>query len=540
VQIGLTQFRLQGKNAAFEVPGQVVRAENEDPALREETIHTYALDQRQQMVQLQFSKLLENVAPAPARKSSPSKPIELKKVDDLQGRLGKLRSQSLSKTSDTKPRADRAVPKDASFHPSSYLMYTSGDATDTGYARQMAQVGRVEGFGLEVMGSNLRSVSKEIAQPNVAYIGTSVPGACWTEDYGERTFKGGVVVPSYLDKPSLVAEAIDADRPARLPANVSTNFSEHGAVSEGNYQRLLLSAGETLGWKCREAFSHIEGGNVLTGTLPDGNGYALVGKDSLAVTKAKLAKDLGRAVSTPEALALIGRDLGVDGKQVHAIEQPGEFHLDMRILGAAPGQVVVNDARQAHEVQSQWLLDDYAKAEPKLAPDAGWVSKVSWKLKHYAWQFKGNHVLDKRLDDMAAEAERRAVYENLAVKDLKAAGLRVDRMAAVFVDPKHPEEDITNFVNGRGGMNSAGERFFIGLGADARSEAYAADQLMRVLPTGFSRVHFLSRDLTPKTLALSGGIKCRTKPAGQPASLAELMKPYPSRVYLSRQSTVNS
>ncbi len=46
--------------------------------------------------------------------------------------------------------------------------------------------------------------------------------------------------------------------------------------------------------------TYLEGGNVLLGTLPGGAPFALVGRDSVAVSRALLAHLLRRPVSEEE------------------------------------------------------------------------------------------------------------------------------------------------------------------------------------------------------------------------------------------------
>ena len=492
-----------------------------------EDIRSFGLDANQEVVEIDFTSLQKTDIPV---QSSPQPAPSLGDVEKLQKQLGTARKQALSQPL---VRHDRMVPKDSSFNPESYLMYASAyDSVSIEYADQMAEVGRVEGFHVELMAPQrtLGEVAQHVEAPNVEMVPTQVPAACWTEDYGEQTVSGQLVVPVKLPDPSEVEDYIDEDRKRRLQG-VDRDFGKHGRVSQGNFQRLLISAGQNQSKPVREAFSHLEGGNVLGGSLQNGDGYALVGKDSLAVSREKLSLDLGRELSNTETLNFIASDLGLKPENVHAIEQPGEFHVDMRIMCAAPGEVILNDAREAYQLQEGWLREDHQAAEPKLAEDAGFLGKLKYKTKHFMWRWRGSR-LESRLENLSEEAERRAVYEDITAADLAKTGLRVDRMAAVFVNPRRPGRDIANFVNGRSGVNEQGERFFVGLGAEERFEEYAANKLLGELPTGFHRVHFLDRDLTPKTLALSGGIKCRTKPAGE-----LVVGDYPSANFVSKQET---
>lgn len=518
-------MKLHGRS----LPGQTLPPKvSLAPELRGQSVHLYALDQRDDLVAIDVDALQPHRSCQQPPMLTRSQARET--VDREQGRL---RNQRLSGKAG--PRLGRVVPKDASVMPESYTMATGGDALSLGFIRGMARVGQLEDFRIEVLASAPKTIARQLREPNLRVLPTKIPSSTWTEDYGEHTVGGGTVVPARIQA-SLVDEAVFPDRVrrfygrAQVPPKASraklaeqmrwrfprAHFSVHGAVSQGNRQRLLISRACRLGEPVREANSHIEGGNMLTGTLPDGQGYALVGKDSVAVTRLLMEQELGRRVGQREALQTIAKDLGIAPEHCHAIEQPGEFHLDMRILCAAPGQVVVNDARAAYQVQSQWMRESYQAARTRMTPKK--------------WRQRGKR-LEKQLAKMRGVAQRRSRLEEKAVKDLRRAGLQVERMPAVFVDPRNPSRDIANFVNGRGGTNAQGERFFIGLGSSSKMERLAADYLMKKIPTGFSKIYFLDSRLTQQTLDMSGGIKCRTKPTGKVAPPRWLRHPWPSRVF---------
>lgn len=382
----------------------------------------------------------------------------------------------------------------------------------------------------------------EMVEENVSVLPLAVNGDIWNEDYGERTLAGGASVPAFIEDPDFVPEVIHKDRIRRFYPGVEipdtddyetlcaerfplAAFSCQGSVSAGNLQWALMALARSSKGTVRENFSHVEGGNALFGSLPNGEGYGLVGRDSVAVTRAKLAADLGRDVSERAALAWIARDHGLEPCNVHPVEQPGEFHLDMRLMALGPGEVVLNDSREAAEVQVGWLKDDLAAAKPRHpAPQSSIWQRFNYHRKVF-FHRRRELALESKVAALRAEGEKRAGYEELTCKDLQAAGMTVHRMAGVFVHPDRPEEDQYNFLNGRPGVNDENQRFFVGLGGDSRSEVYVARKLMQELPTGIGRVHFMDRELTPETLELFGGIKCRTKPEGDLVEKADLNAP---------------
>ncbi|GMU53957.1 MAG: hypothetical protein AMXMBFR33_31030 [Candidatus Xenobia bacterium] len=528
------------------VEGVVVNGERvHHPDLEGQRVHTYALTTNSDLALLRFDQLLETGRPEPPPHRYRYIPEKSLTRDVNQAHEARHRSVEAPR-----PRAgDRVVPKDASLDPAAYAMYCDGsDLVTLDYVNQMAQVGQIEGY--HVLANVPRGSVKELrgqVDENVSLLPISMAGDIWTEDYGEMTLQGGVAVPAFLDDPELVPQSIYKDRirrfypGARIPANADYEslvlseyplaaFNIQGSVSQGNLQWGLAALARSANKPVRENLSHVEGGNILFGTLPNHEGYALVGKDSLAVTRAKLSLDLGREVSDQTALSAIARDHGQKAPNVYAVEQPGEFHIDMRMMCLGPGEVVLNDAREAAEVQVGWLKHDIVTSKPR---HPGPESSV-WQRLNYHRKLFFHKRRERRLHDqivaLREEGERRAYFEDLTARDLKTAGLTVHRMAGVFVDPENPTEDMFNFVNGRPGVDRANQRFFVGLGGDSRSEVYVARKLMQGLPTGIVRLHFLDRELTPSTLGLFGGIKCRTKPEGELVSKQQLKSPSPPQL----------
>lgn len=524
---GARRTRLPAPSEQFLSQQKAVKGQHTSPAapartaLEKQPLRTYAVTDAQEMAQLQFGDLLKGTRPP--RGSFTTQTVTKDMLASALEAAHESRRRKLDHIETSRP-APTAIPKDASLNPQAFSMFARpGEELNLAFVEQMAQLGQVEGFRVIVetphgQASQLLDELHERGVENVRVVPTRGDGETWTEDYGEMNLAQGAGLPSRIHH-AVSDAAVNVGRMERFPSehrwwNPTTwlapdpgNFDQLGAVSEGGYQESLAGAALARGLKIRENFSHIEGGNLLTGTLPDGKGYALVGRDSVAVTRAVLEKDLGRPVDEREALVAISKDLGMDVSNVHPIEQPGAFHLDMRMMLAAPGQVILNDAREAALLQEKWLRDDHRKAEPEVT---GPVSA----MRHFGWKLKGR-ALETQITGILAEADRRAKYEDRTAAELEAAGLHVDRLPGVFVVPGSAGTDQANLINGRHGVNEQGERFFIALGAEQRAETEVAHRLMQVLPTGISRVHFLDRELTPQTLDLSGGIKCRTKPEGE-------------------------
>ncbi len=528
------------------VEGVVVSGDRvHHPELDGQQVHTYALTTSSDLALLRFDQLLETGQPEPPPhryRYIPEKALtrDVNQAHELRDKSVEVRRP---------PAGDRVVPKDASLDPAAYAMYCDGaDLVSLDYVNQMAQVGQIEGYHIlaKVPRGSVSKVRDQM-DDNVSLLPISMAGDIWTEDYGELTLQGGVAIPAFLDDPELVPRSIYQDRirrfypGAKIPENADYEslvmsqfplaaFNIQGSVSQGNLQWGLAALARSANQPMRENLSHVEGGNILFGALPNHEGYALVGRDSLAVTRAKLGLDLGREVDEKAALGAIARDHGQKAPNVYAVEQPGEFHIDMRMMCIGPGEVVLNDAREAAEVQAGWLRDDLVKGTPRHpGPESSVWQRLNYHRKVF-FHKRRERRLEGQIAALREEGERRGFYEDLTARDLKTAGLTVHRMAGVFVDPENPTEDMFNFVNGRPGVDRANQRFFVGLGGDSRSEVYVARKLMQDLPTGIVRLHFLDRELTPSTLGLFGGIKCRTKPQGELVARQQLKSPAPPQL----------
>src|SRR5262249_4213364 len=141
-------------------------------------------------------------------------------------------------------------------------------------------------------------------------------------------------------------------------------FMFQGLVDTEGAQVVAAALARARGTALRQAMTYLEGGNVLLGTLPDGAPFALVGRDSVAVSRAFLARVLGRPVSEEDVTEVIAKDLGVERPRLFLVEQPGVFHLDMAMTLFAPGTVVFNDEREALRLQVAWLREDHEASRP--------------------------------------------------------------------------------------------------------------------------------------------------------------------------------
>ncbi len=432
--------------------------------------------------------------------------VSQKQVQDAVNSTGAEREEQLHDLSKLK-QGDRVVPKDATLNPTDVTMFlrSTGDVS-TRYAQQMSRIGEIEGFHVVagISDGSARSFKSALDGYNNVSLMEIPHGEVWVEDYSEPTLTGGQVTPAIFSdsRGRLVSEAIADGREKRFRGTgLDGAFAYHGAVNQGKYQDAALARGIANQGPLRQALSYMEGGNIYTGTRANGEGYVLVGRDSMAVTQALLEEQTGRKWTESEVSKVIAADMGLKPDGVVPVEQPGAFHLDMRMTAIAPGEIVLNDSKAAAEQQIQWMKQ---AVEKQVA--SGSISDYDAKSKL------------RQIDDMARgmrqQAEKMAPYEELSAQDLRKAGFTVHRMAGSFVDPQKPTRDTANYFNARHGTNENGERFSVLMGGQTHEEAYVAQQLFELGGADLSRIHFLDPKVTQSTLDLMGGLKCRTKPEG--------------------------
>ncbi|MBN9419093.1 hypothetical protein ABS71_22280 [bacterium SCN 62-11] len=413
---------------------------------------------------------------------------------------------------------DRVVPKDATLNPTDVSMYmrSTGDVS-TRYAQQLSKIGQIEGFhvvaGIGGSLSSFQSVLK--GYENLSLM--EIPhGEVWMEDYSEPSLGKGQITPAIFEDGyggSLIRDAITEGRKERYKGTgCDGKFAFHGAVNQGKYQQAALARGTITKGPLRQALSYLEGGNIYTGSRQNGEGYVLVGKDSFHVTKRLLEKQTGKEWSDAEVNKVIAADLGLDVKNVVAVEQPGAFHLDMRMTAIAPGEIMLNDSKAACEQQLTWAREAVAEG----------VKNGELSQKQADRQLA---KIEERAAGMREQAEKMAPYEEMTARDLKAAGFTVHRVGGSFVDPTNPGRDTANYFNARHFTNEQGERISVLMGGQAHEEAFMAQKIFDMAHGTISRLHFLDPSVTQKTLDLWGGLKCRTKPEGDLISDQLLQNP---------------
>ncbi len=425
--------------------------------------------------------------------------------------------------------ASAALPEDGTLRPTTYYMHL-GDRPSPAYIEQMRTIGGKEGFNVVAVGSPREMQDLGALQGRVKAVEHPGGSSVWIEDFMTYTESGDVIVP-----PKILSDA-----PFRAPATAHAELGipkgvigQQGAVSLHGASDAGIALGTAGDRKVFQASTYVEDGNFIPGTLADGTPYAIVGKDSLRISREHLREALKAPhLTDADTLAIMAKDYGIKPENLFAIEQPAEFHLDMRMLAVGPKEIVLNDSMAAAEKQAQWWIDDYTRAQPKAPPrGATKAEREAYQRDFSKWMSKSGELDDAiaRLKKNAADASK---VEALTVADLEHQGFKVHRIPGVFerhwqYDPatawmNTPENaknytGMMNFFNGEQAVDDAGKKYFITLGGDQRAEDYFFERVLRETSVAYDRIYFMARNLTDQTLELAGGINCRVKPEGRRA-----------------------
>jgi hypothetical protein len=440
------------------------------------------------------------------------------------------------------PTVARLVPED--FTRRAHVFHVAIEHyTDAAFAELFARVGQIEGFSVVAR----VAAGTEWAEylwyvPSLTVI--ELPGAqyLWTEDVLEIGVDGTFQMTARMGDRGMWRRALFVDRlrryypqvkreeleeisrlptppdelPGLLPIDVMRRFSDimfmnQGLVEREGGQPVAAALAALRGAKLREAVTYLEGGNVLLGTLPDGRPYALVGRDSAAVSRTLLERQRGTPVAEADVVTAMARDLGVAPELLFLVEQPGVFHLDMAMTLLTPGTVVLNDAMEAFRLQTTWLREDYEAWRPQRG---AFTSEADYLRKLELWREAGR-IVDATIASLWKYTERFIRYEARTLADLEAAGLKVLRVPGRFPHPARAWElDIMNFLNGEAGTSPSGRTYFITQGGDPRAERYVAAKLLAP-GTGLHRLYMAPRLASRDSLWEKGGTACRVKVEGE-------------------------
>ncbi len=304
-----------------------------------------------------------------------------------------------------------------------------------------------------------------------------VPGGqnLYMQDFMNATLQGR--------ETRLIESGMSPEDAKKYAGTVEFQGQTYLPVGAGGVQASV--AAETIGsgkW-LDMSYTYIEGGNSLVGQNENGT-FAIVGADSVTVSKYLLNKD-GVEVENADVTKMMAADLGVN--KVIVIEQPGEFHIDMRMNLRPDGTVVMNDAQKAGEFERDLIRDRAGKE--------GWTDQ----------QLQG------ALQRSEARQEQQLVFENIVTQQLNDQGVPIQKIPGVLTVEGSRPGDVRqmNFMNLEQGTSlKDGGNFAVMLGGDPKAEEMIRAEYQRL---GVDRVHFLPASVSDEYLSRMGGVNCILK-----------------------------
>lgn len=251
-----------------------------------------------------------------------------------------------------------------------------------------------------------------------------------------------------------------------------------------------ISLAASLGVQPLMNLTYNEGGNTLIGSREDGTPFAIIGQDSYEASKALMEKDLGRPMTDQEVRMAFAIDYGVNIDNLHFVEQPGDFHLDMNMAIVGPNTIVVNDAVEAWDsFQEEHLAR--LNADGITNPD----------------------VIAQTQRDMRRKAIAKKRFEDKTAQDLTNQGFTVTRVGGAFdyKRPPGPARQVMNYFNMVTATTPAGKRLVVAMGVSNDAHQARFRQMLGNPTPEEVEIRFLDTQRTEESLALHGGISCRTK-----------------------------
>ncbi len=230
-----------------------------------------------------------------------------------------------------------------------------------------------------------------------------------------------------------------------------------------------------------------EGGNTLIGKKGD-KPYALIGKDSYFVSKLLMENDLGRHVAHHEVVMAFAIDYGMHMDNIHFIEHPGDFHLDMS-MAIVGNTILLNDAEAAQNLfaeEQQKRLAEQIEQDPDL--------EIDYRLFH---------------EQEVLESGVRKNVEDATERDLRELGFNVVRVPGRF--HYNSREPAMNFFNMVTAETPNGDNIVVMLGCVGDYAKIFEQTLRRYSDREIDQVYFLDLKSSQECLEKGGGISCRTK-----------------------------
>lgn len=425
------------------------------------------------------------------------------------------------------PQAARPIEEGLATQSSQICYYLNAVETQIGlFVKDLLRISDREGFRLFATGWEIFEDDRDHQNLQISQILHG--GDEWMEDRG-HVDSGGV----FRMNPQLNEETQkllhEAARERWKTTGQEYPFNPHGKVRD---VRADISYAIAMNAPLRPNLCFLEGGNVLFGIDKNGESYALLGKDSFVMNQALLQRDaevLGfkKKITRQDVLIAISKDIGVPVDGIILTEQP-DYHLDVSICSWTPGVVLVNDSPAAARIQVRAILEKYIghlDSGDRTGEQADLARRlIAWNDQRDTFNTEELHTVKKDdfeaineiIEDAKELIHHAAIVDRLerqARQDIENAGLKVVRVPGRFLRYDEWYEcflDSANFLNGEGGVGKDGNCFFITQGADP---IYRIAFLGALAEAGvqITRVHFLHRFASARTLSRRGGINCLLK-----------------------------
>jgi hypothetical protein len=333
-------------------------------------------------------------------------------------------------------------------------------------------------------------------------------GGVWAQDFLDFNQQGSIQIPVMQTAEEAASSRGETQR--RWDESIAKARKERSLIWQNIYEENGTSPILTLGQSFSAQRStkgvalasaldvpvsmnltYNEGGNTIIGQKGS-KPYVIIGKDSYSISKSLMEKDLGREMSDDEVCMAFAIDYGVAKEDVHFVEQPGDFHLDMCMTIVGENTVLLNDSEEAQK--------EFEKEQEKWLQEMKQGERTVSQLPYFEEQVK----------EERAAAKIRKKLEDAAEMDLKNKGFNVVRVPGKFnYSSQNPAMNLFNMVTAK---TPDGRNIAILLGClDKQYE----DRFKEILRTNcdqeIDEIYFLPIEASRLSLFFAGGIACRTK-----------------------------
>ncbi len=392
----------------------------------------------------------------------------------------------------------------------------------------------VQIYGLECGNRNLKFVEKvarELSEEGVTVYQCSANEKCasnvelircdmsrWVRDYVHLGPSGERKIANFIfDEREAIQFLSDQKEVRQAPFN-------HGYGIQGKpIEELHMLEIANMHWdhfqdECDSLhflWSYLEGGNCKFGESKEGTPFVLIGKDSVELNRGLISRELkyirynlennkvessfqegkpfGPAsddlISDEYLKKIFSRDYGIAPENIHFIEQPFAFHIDMGLCLAGGKRVLVNDSVAAFDVSLERFKGSSNKKTEKISKED-----------------------ETRVEELRVKAQTNKILEDQSEIDLIDQGFEVIRVPGIFSDPySELGGGLTNFFN-HVTMTTKSEppgKIIYGLGSSPGFKDLFKEHIVAYFPKNFSyRIYTTDYSITQEALRNGGGVNC--------------------------------